>query len=77
MKVMLDEKHLASNKPFNKTFEIGFTHYVRGNWQAASEFMKKCQLLKPQDGPTAVIVNHINSYDLDPNKADWKGYRVL
>lgn len=68
---------MSSREPFIKNYNRGFKSYLKGNWEKAHDYFKKCLLISPFDGPSKVIDEYIAQYNFDAASQDWKGYRVL
>uniref|UniRef100_A0A7S3J422 Uncharacterized protein n=1 Tax=Euplotes harpa TaxID=151035 RepID=A0A7S3J422_9SPIT len=68
---------MSSWEPFKKNYNRAFRSYLKGNWQKAHDYFKKCLLINPFDGPSKVLNEYILENNLDSASLNWKGYRLL
>ena len=77
MKRLLHFQTYASREPFIKSYKKGFKNYLTGDWPKCKEYLEKCLLMDPADGPSKVILNYIKTHDYKSKNVNWNGYRIL
>jgi class 3 adenylate cyclase len=60
---------------FKDAFDQGFLKYIAGDWKEAKEILEKCLLMRPNDGPSGVLMSVMGEEGFEPK--NWQGYRVL
>ncbi|PFH38720.1 adenylate and guanylate cyclase catalytic domain-containing protein [Besnoitia besnoiti] len=61
---------------FQAMWRQALENYLRGEWNKAEEFARKCLMMMPDDGPSSHLLSFLKSFDGVP-PADWQGYRHL
>jgi hypothetical protein len=84
MKKLLSDRGAQSRAAFLKTYNEAFLNYIGGDWMKSKDLLEKCLLLKPGDGPSAVIKDYLESFNFDSKTytvegkiSPWIGARSL
>jgi len=54
-------------------YEQGLRSYAAQDWDLAESSFRECLLLRPNDGPSRVLLDRIHQLRRDPPGNDWKG----
>ena len=54
-------------------YEQGLRSYAAQDWDPAESSFRECLLLRPNDGPSRVLLDRIQQLRRDPPGNDWKG----
>lgn len=77
MRRMLHFHNYTSREPFIKSYKKAFKNYLTGNWKKSKEYFQKCLLMDASDGPSAVLLEYLESNNYESQSVKWKGYRIL
>eukprot|EP00347_Sterkiella_histriomuscorum_P000675 403374931 len=76
-----DAQEILIKSPYFKIFKLqyyqAFRLYIDGFWVEAKAEFEKCLRIFPDDGPSQVLLEYIESQNLDSKLAKWKGFRAL
>ena len=56
-----------------EVYEQGLRSYAAQDWDSAESSFRECVLLRPNDGPSRVLLDRIQQLRRDPPGNDWKG----
>jgi len=65
------------NQVFTDQYAVAYDYYKRGNFPAAYKEFAKAKEMKPHDGPTATLMDVIETDYGMKAPDDWQGYRAL
>jgi adenylate cyclase len=54
-------------------YEQGLRSYAAQDWDSAESSFRECVLLRPNDGPSLVLLDRIQQLRRNPPGNDWKG----
>ena len=57
-------------------YKEGLAGYISGDWESAGEWIEQVQGISPNDGPSRVLLQLMESYNFAAPEA-WKGYRNI
>lgn len=63
----------ATTRQLQIAFSEGLQVYRQQDWQQAQQAFERCLQLKPDDGPTQVFLQRIQTFQQTPPLADWDG----